>query len=60
MKKITRFILGALSTLLLAAGLARAADRLDPVRLNTEVASESALNPTPNTGDYCDIVDRDN
>ena len=60
MKKMTRFMLGALSSLLLAVGLARAADRLDPIRLNTESASDSTLSSTPDSGTWCDIVDKDN
>ena len=59
MKKITRFTLGALSSLLLAAGLARAADRLDPLRVDTDSASDSALSSTPDTGTWCQVVDND-
>lgn len=39
MKNTTRLVLGVLSSLFLAVGLARAADRLDPVRLNTPSAN---------------------
>lgn len=58
MKKLIRFTLGALSSLLLAAGLARAAEKLDPVSLNTRHGTDSVLSGTPDSVQYCDSVDK--
>jgi hypothetical protein len=58
MKKIARFVLGVLSSLLLAAGLARAADKVDPVSL-TNSATDSVLTGAPECTTLCDIVDND-
>lgn len=57
MKNITRFALGFASSLLLAAGLAQAADRLDPVRLETRSATDNAISSAPDCStQYCNII----
>jgi hypothetical protein len=58
MTKLTRFALGILSTGLLAAGLAHAADRLDPVRMTTESANDSIISSAPDCSTtYCAFAD---
>jgi hypothetical protein len=57
MKNLKRLILGALSSLLLAVGFARAADQLDPMsRSLPHVSADSSVESSPDCATLCDIV----
>lgn len=53
MKSSIRFLLGILSTGLLAAGFARAAQHLDPMSLTLPGVAASATGSTPSCGSEC-------
>ena len=48
MKNTLRFVLGLTSTALLAMGLARAADRLDPINQNLPATGAALSGTAPN------------
>lgn len=59
MKTLVRFMMGFISSVLLSAGLSRAADRLDliePVKPETN----RTVAPTPNTTSECNLLGEDN
>lgn len=56
MKNNKRWFLGFCSTLLLAVGLVRAADTLDPINQDL-TSNDSAVYPSPNTTNPCDFAD---
>jgi hypothetical protein len=55
MKNTKRLLFGALSSLLLAAGFVRAADRLDPVTSQLADAAQ-AMRGSPDCAQFCDEV----
>ncbi len=58
MKNSYRLLLGVLSGLLLWAGFANAANRLDPLTNHLNAASSQAPSGTaPDCGSYCDVLD---
>ncbi len=56
MKNTQRWFLGLCSTLLLAAGLARAADKLDPMNQDLS-ANGSVISSSPDTVNACNFAD---
>jgi Ca2+/Na+ antiporter len=57
MRTIARILLGVCSSLLLAAGFARAADRLDPMNDGLRASAPSAITSAPDcTTSYCNIA----
>ncbi len=59
MKKLTRFILGVISSVLLSAGLSRAADKLDVIDSNPFGTNRSVA-PTPDSIQNCNLLDEQN
>lgn len=53
MKNTLRFVLGLTSTALLAMGLARAADRLDPINQNLPATGAALSGTAPNCTTEC-------
>jgi hypothetical protein len=53
MKKVKRFCFGFISSALLAVGLARAADRFDPVMPGGAPSDVSVLTSTPDSTSDC-------
>ena len=59
MKKLKRLLLGVLSSLLLTAGFAQAADQLDPMSRSLAVTrTDPALSGALDCAGNCDFVDR--
>ncbi len=56
MKKLARFLLGVISTLLLSAGLSRAASKVEPLSLD-QTSSKRTVAPTPDCGTPCHLLD---
>jgi len=54
MKNIKRLVFGIVSSLLLAAGFARAADQLDPVVVDASVAASQSLGVADDCSLPCD------
>ena len=58
MKNLKRLVFGVLSSLLLAVGFTRAADRLDPMSQSVLVNEGNVVTAsTPDCGSLCDVVD---
>lgn len=58
MKSISRFLLGLISSVLFAAGLQAAADRVDPIsRSLANDRGEQLLKSAPDSGTYCRFTD---
>lgn len=57
MKKNTRFLLGLISSLLLACGFVRAAERLDPINQVHAVSVAHVKDVTPDTVQLCSTDD---
>jgi hypothetical protein len=57
MKTTKRFVLGLISSLLLAVGFVRAADSLDPVLQNSPVSSNNTLGVADGCSTNCWLVD---
>jgi hypothetical protein len=57
MKNFKRWVLGFLSSLFLASGLARAADRLDPINRDLNGTDNGSLAGTPDSVSFCDVAD---
>lgn len=58
MKKLVRFMMGFISSVLLSAGLSRAADKLDVIN-PPKPESNRTVAPTPDTTTYCQLLDED-
>lgn len=56
MKNIKRWFLGFCSSLLLAVGLVRAADKLDPMNQDF-TANDSVISSSPDTTNACNFAD---
>jgi hypothetical protein len=56
MKKLIRLAFGIVSSLFLAVGLARAADKLDPINQALRTQEQNVAAPAPDTTQYCNIV----
>jgi hypothetical protein len=57
MKKMNRLLLGFISSLLLAAGFASAANRVDPLSSALPKSSESTLRVADGCSSLCDVSD---
>lgn len=57
MKNTKRLILGLASSLLLAVGFARAADKLDPLNRDLEPATKGALASTEACVQLCHVIE---
>ena len=55
MKNIKRLALGIISSVLLAAGFARSADRLDPMNQDFPAVSNGPAAPAPDTSSFCNV-----
>ena len=56
MKKLKRFVLGALSSLLFTIGFARAADYLDPIGRSLP-GNDAVISGAPDCTSLCDVSD---
>lgn len=56
MKKLVRFMMGFISSVLLSAGLSRAADKLDVVDSN-KPGTNRTVAPTPDSITSCQLLD---
>lgn len=59
MKAIIRFLLGVASSALLAAGLFRAADHLDPMTQSLPAVGASTTGSAPTCGSECFFTSKD-
>lgn len=59
MKKLVRFVMGFVSSVLLSAGLSRAADKLDLID-STKPGASRAIASTPDTVNACNLLGEDN
>lgn len=57
MKNFKRLLLGVLSSLLFAAGFARAASQLDPMSQSLNQTNDSVISGAPDCGTLCDVMD---
>ena len=59
MKKLIRFMMGFISSVLLSAGFSRAADKLDLIDSN-QPGPNRTIAPSPGCGTICNLLDEHN